>query len=137
MQQICIELWACKYFEAFQDNVRNGDPLELYDFGQNSRIFLKKCDFRAVQTSALCRSRRELSNAYLLTKFGLDTAENEPCKVCPTEQCSRRARGGDRESSSGAGGAVPGRSQRRAQTASPRGPRAASPREAQSDSNIE
>ena len=29
------------------------------------------------------RSRRELSNAYLLAKFGLDTAKNEPCKVCP------------------------------------------------------
>ena len=31
----------------------------------------------------MCRSRRELSNAYLLGKFGFDTAENEPCKVCP------------------------------------------------------
>ena len=41
-----------------------------------------------MQTSALCRSRRELSNAYLLAKFGLDTAENEPCQVCPTKQCS-------------------------------------------------
>ena len=26
----------------------------------------------------MCRSRRELSNEYLLTKFGFDTAENEP-----------------------------------------------------------
>ena len=34
-------------------------------------------------SSALCRSRRELSNEYLLAKFGFDTAENEPCKVCP------------------------------------------------------
>ena len=31
----------------------------------------------------MCRSRRELSNAYLLAKIGVDTAENEPCKVCP------------------------------------------------------
>ena len=23
------------------------------------------------------------SNEYLLAKFGFDTAENEPCKVCP------------------------------------------------------
>ena len=38
-----------------------------------------------MQRSALCRSRRELSNAYFLAKFGLDTAENEPCQVCPTE----------------------------------------------------
>ena len=39
-------------------------------------------DCRAVQKSALCRSRRELSNAYFLAKFGFDTAENEPCQVC-------------------------------------------------------
>ena len=61
----------------------------------NSCNFLKNCDFRAVQRSALCRSRRELSNAYFLAKFGFDTAENEivrstaaaaenePSKVCP------------------------------------------------------
>ena len=35
-----------------------------------------------MQRNALCRSRRELSNAYLLAKFGFDTAENEPSKVC-------------------------------------------------------
>ena len=35
-----------------------------------------------VQRSTLCRSRRELSNAYLLAKFCFDTAENEPSKVC-------------------------------------------------------
>ena len=31
----------------------------------------------------MCRSRRELSNAYFLAKFGFDTEENEPCQVCP------------------------------------------------------
>ena len=31
----------------------------------------------------MCRSRRELSNAYLLAKIGVDTAENEPFQVCP------------------------------------------------------
>ena len=30
-----------------------------------------------MQRNALCRSRRELSNEYLLAKFGVDTAENE------------------------------------------------------------
>ena len=35
-----------------------------------------------MQRSALSRSRRELSNAYFLAKFGFDTAENEPCQVC-------------------------------------------------------
>ena len=47
-----------------------------------------------VQRSALCGSRQELSNAYFLTKFHFDTAENEPCQDCPTEQCSRSARAG-------------------------------------------
>ena len=36
-----------------------------------------------MQRSALWRSRRELSNEFLLAKFGFDTAENKPCKVCP------------------------------------------------------
>ena len=36
-----------------------------------------------MQRCALCRSRREPSNAYLLAKFGFDTAENEPFQVCP------------------------------------------------------
>ena len=34
-----------------------------------------------MQRSALCRSRRELSNAYLLAKIRVDTAENEPLEV--------------------------------------------------------
>ena len=31
----------------------------------------------------MCRSRRELSNAYFLAKIGFDTADNGHCKVCP------------------------------------------------------
>ena len=34
-----------------------------------------------MQRSALCRSRRELSNEYLFAKIGVDTAENEPLEV--------------------------------------------------------
>ena len=41
-----------------------------------------------MQKSVLCRSRQELSNEYLLAKIGFDTAENEPCNVCPIERCS-------------------------------------------------
>ena len=41
-----------------------------------------------MQRSALCRSRRELSNAHFLAKFCFDTSENEPSKVCPIERCS-------------------------------------------------
>ena len=40
-----------------------------------------------MQRSALCRSRRELSDAYFLAKFGFDTAKIEPYQVCPIEQC--------------------------------------------------
>ena len=40
-------------------------------------------DSKTVQRSALCRSRRELSNEYFLAKFDFDPAENEPCEVCP------------------------------------------------------
>ena len=36
-----------------------------------------------MQRSAFCRSRREFANDYLLAKYGFNTAENEPCKVCP------------------------------------------------------
>ena len=39
----------------------------------------------------MCRSRRELSNAYLLAKFGVDTVEDEPSKVCPPTSGGRRA----------------------------------------------
>ena len=38
-------------------------------------------DSKTVQRSTLCRSRRELSNEYLLAKIGVDTAENEPLEV--------------------------------------------------------
>ena len=34
-----------------------------------------------MQRSALCRSRRELSNEYLLDEIGVDTAENELLEV--------------------------------------------------------
>ena len=44
-------------------------------------VWLKFWDWRTVQRSALCRSRRDLSNEYLLAKIGVDTAENEPLEV--------------------------------------------------------
>ena len=47
-------------------------------------------DSKTVQRSALCRSRRELSNAYLLAKIGVDTAENEPLEVWGKIQSTMR-----------------------------------------------
>ena len=35
-----------------------------------------------MKRSALCTSRRELSNAWIVAKFGCDTEENEAWKVC-------------------------------------------------------
>ena len=43
-----------------------------------------KMRLQSCAKSALCRSRRELSNAYFLAKIGFETTENEPCKVCQT-----------------------------------------------------
>ena len=60
----------------------------MHDSAKFLAKLTKNWDCRAVQRSALCRSRRELSNAYFLAKFGFDTAENEPCQVYPTEECS-------------------------------------------------
>ena len=48
-----------------------------------------------MQRSASCRSRRELSNAYLLAKFGFDTAENEHSEVCRIERKENMLREGD------------------------------------------
>ena len=45
-----------------------------------------------MQRSAFCRSRRGLSNAYFLAKFGFDTAENELCKVLQTPRRGTRDR---------------------------------------------
>jgi len=43
--------------------------------------------------SALCRCRRELSNAYLLAKLRFDTAESEPSNVCRDCEKERGERG--------------------------------------------
>ena len=39
-------------------------------------------DSKGAKACKSCRSRQELSNEYLLAKFGVDTAENGPLKVC-------------------------------------------------------
>ena len=91
---------------------------------------MKKCAFRAVRRSAFCRSRRELSNAYLLAKFRFDTAENEPSKVCNIERASLKETVGPRAprapgAGAGAGARPAKRPSPRASPARrpPRGPR--------------
>ena len=43
---------------------------------QNFAIFFEN------SASPFCRSRKMLQNEYLVAKIGVDTAENEPAKVC-------------------------------------------------------
>ena len=50
-------------------------------FGQVLFPHFSIMDSKTVQRSALCRSRRELSNEYLLAKIGVNTAENKPLEV--------------------------------------------------------
>ena len=81
----------CQNLRKFSEMLLN--LLNLSEICKNKLVnFDKRWDYRAVQRSALCRSRRELSNAYLVAKFGLDTAENEPCQVWPSRAASRRRR---------------------------------------------
>ena len=54
-------------------------PKNAKKFDEN---FLKYWSLSGAKACKSCRSRQELSNEYLLAKFGVDTAENEPCKVC-------------------------------------------------------
>ena len=56
-------------------------PLFIFSMFIFVYFFTQTDPTRTVQRSALCRSRRELSNAYLLAKIGVDTAENEPLEV--------------------------------------------------------
>ena len=39
-------------------------------------------DSKGAKACKSFRSRQELSNEYFLAKFGVDTEENEPSKVC-------------------------------------------------------
>ena len=53
-------------------------PKNAKKFDEN---FLKYCGLSGAKACKSCRSRQELSNEYVLAKFGVDTAENEPDKV--------------------------------------------------------
>ena len=54
-------------------------PKNARQFDEN---FLKYLGLTGAKACKSCRSRQELSNEYLLAKLGVDTEENEPCKVC-------------------------------------------------------
>ena len=45
-------------------------------------LFLKYWGLSGAKACKSCRSRQELSNEDFLAKFGVDTEENEPYKVC-------------------------------------------------------
>ena len=52
--------------------------IQLFNREKMLAISYEKIEISDGARNALCRSRRELSNEYLLEKFGFDTAENEP-----------------------------------------------------------
>ena len=78
-------------FKKMQNSTKNTEKLKKSEIQLFNREFfwrfltkelrLETDPTRTVQRSALCRSRRELSNPYFLANFGFDTAENEPFKV--------------------------------------------------------
>ena len=65
---------------------------------------------------------QEFSNEYFLAKFGFDTAENEPCQVCPTPRNAAAIRAGrdGRPQALGPGPRHPGGEGARAVEAAPR-----------------
>ena len=66
----------CKNLQKFAKNQQNFQQFLTKKIEIRERWISK-----TVQRSALCRSRRELSNEYLRAKIGVDTAENEPLEV--------------------------------------------------------
>ena len=89
----------CQFFcEILSNLAKLGQKLAniLAIFKQNIELRERSDSTRTVKRSAFCRSRRELSNAYLLAKFGFDTAENEcdlwrwaRCAPPPGRRCMR------------------------------------------------
>ena len=69
-------------FESFDEEIEKIGNSIIQSRKHVDDFWLKFWEWRTVQRSALCRSRRELSNEYLLAKIGVDTAENEPLEVC-------------------------------------------------------
>ena len=76
-----VEIYTMHSFAQLQTHIFFKIVANFANFFCNKCLLKKNWDCRAVQRSALCRSRRELSNAFLVAKFGFDTAENEPSKV--------------------------------------------------------
>ena len=84
---ICREIrtkFHQKFAEKMQNSTQKMKKSEIHSFIREKNVddfWLKFWDWRTVQRSALCRSRRELSNDYLLDEIGVDTAENELLQV--------------------------------------------------------
>ena len=97
LYKICILLhrWNLKFFAKNRFEKLRISQI-FWKFSQilaNSINFLKKCDFGAVQRSASCRSRRELSNAYFLAKIHFDTASRtSPLKFARSSRAVGRTR---------------------------------------------
>ena len=69
----CNEIQSTTFFTCVPPDPNQCHRNELTDL-------LKYWGLSGAKACTSCRSRRELSNEYLLAKIGVDTAENEPCK---------------------------------------------------------
>ena len=65
----------CTILPIFKEILKPRNTKNFDDF------FLKYGGLSGAEACKSCRSRQELSNAYFLAKFGVDTEENEPSKV--------------------------------------------------------
>ena len=65
-----------KIFAKYLENLLQNHKKKI------DELLLKYSGLSGAEACKSSRSRQELSNEYLLAKFGLDTEENEPCKVC-------------------------------------------------------
>ena len=89
------------FFSIFRDlqDLQSFAPLRSQNCNKNLSNFFQFCkmyqtvwlrfDKKLILQTSLSRTRRELSNAYLLAKLGFGTAENEPSKVRCTLAASR------------------------------------------------
>ena len=87
----CEQMHVHQFFEKFSfaklRQIKNYVSNIFHNTSPKIKKFKRLADIlrmqRTVKWGPLCRSWQELSNDYLVAKIGFDTAENEPCKLCP------------------------------------------------------
>ena len=78
------KLYTCTEYIIKISAKNNGIDKKFCEFVNEhlDEMLLKLWGLSGTIACKSCRYRQELSNEYLLAKFGVDTKESEPCKVC-------------------------------------------------------